>query len=120
MDTSVCPDQDGCARLFHGSLVSGLGPGDCCECCGAVVGDTPRVPSRREWLAAAHEIVRAEDAAALYGVNAARPPLTTLELVGWTWEHADGSYGIVRPGESVRHSEQPTCMRAVFARVGEP
>ena len=32
---SVCPDSDGCARLFHGSPQSGMVPGDTCECCGA-------------------------------------------------------------------------------------
>jgi len=32
-DTSVCPDPNGCARLYHGQLAWG----DSCECCGEVL-----------------------------------------------------------------------------------
>ncbi len=32
--TSHCPDVEGCARLFHGTIGSGVEPGDTCECCG--------------------------------------------------------------------------------------
>lgn len=115
--TRPCPDPDGCARLFHSSLIAGLGPGDCCECCGVEIGNTPRVPSRREWQAAkdAREIVRAEDAAALYGIHAARPPVTGLVLAGFTWEYPDGSHSLVKLGENVRGCSQPVRMRPLFA-----
>jgi hypothetical protein len=117
----VCPDPDGCARLFHPSLEAGLGPGDCCECCGVEIGNTPRVPSRQEWRAAAHAraIRLAEDAAALHNIHAARPPTTGLELVGWSWEYPDGSYGLVRRGEAVGHRGQPARMRPLFAPTGK-
>ena len=34
LDGSVCPDSDACERLYHGSIESGMAPGDTCECCG--------------------------------------------------------------------------------------
>lgn len=116
--TRLCPDSDGCARLFHPSLEAGLGPGDSCECCGAEIGNTPRTPSAREWRAAAPEIQLADDAAALYGINAARPPTSTLVLAGWQVEYADGGSHLLQPGDRYGwRTDQPTRIRPLFAPI---
>lgn len=73
------------------------------------------VPSAREWNTAADGIERAEDAAALYGIDAARPPTTGLELAGWIWDHPDGTDTVVAVGDSVRGMPQPAGMRPLFA-----
>lgn len=73
---------------------------------------TKRV-TRRVWFAA--ETKKAEQAAELYGVLNPEPPAPGLVLVGWLWDHSDGSYGLVKPGENVGHRYQPTALRPVWA-----
>lgn len=117
MDTSVCPNQEACARLYHGTLVSGLGPGDVCECCGVEIGNTPRVPSAREWRAA--KVRTADDAAFLFNIHAPRPPCSDLEFVGWAIGHWDESRRLVLPGQPLRGAADypPKSMRPVFAPI---
>jgi len=69
--------------------------------------------SKREWLQANTQT--AVQTAALYGVDSPEPPGPGLEHVGWTWEYADGSAGLVRLTDTVRNRSQPVRMRPVWA-----
>lgn len=61
---------------------------------------------------------RAQQAADLYGVlNPAVPD--GMELMGWTWEYADGSWSVVIVGDNTAHRSQPARMRPVFAQLDQ-
>lgn len=49
MDASQCPDVGGCERLYHGSIVSGMFPGDTYECCGQTWDPAEAVAESRTW-----------------------------------------------------------------------
>lgn len=113
--TRTCPDPDGCARLYHRSLGSGLAPGDVCECCGTPIGNEHRVPSPREWLAVSADVRTGEDAAVAYNVDAARPPASGLELAGWAVDFPAGVTRLLGPCDAFAVSwGQPTRMRPLF------